>query len=73
MEIDFLVTRSEVRRRRNICPVEVKSARSSSHESLNRFCTKYRDYLGTPIVLHPKDLQVKDGVTYLPLYMTPCL
>ena len=73
MEIDFLITRSEVGRRRNICPVEVKSARSSSHESLNRFCAKYRDYLGTPFVLHPKDLQVKDGVTYLPLYMAPCL
>ena len=24
-------------------------------------------------VLHTKDLSAKDGVTYLPLYMAPCL
>ncbi len=34
---------------------------------------KYGLYLSTPYVLHSKDVEMKDGVVYLPLYMTPLL
>jgi len=34
---------------------------------------KYKAQTDVPIVLHTKDVSVKDGVTYLPLYMTPIL
>lgn len=30
----------------------------------------YRDELAEPYVIHTGDLQVKDGIVYLPLYMT---
>ena len=33
----------------------------------------YGRQLSTPYVLHDKGLKVEDGITYLPLYMTPLL
>ena len=73
MEIDFLLAKSRTERNRNISPIEVKSGKRYSIVSLNKFRTKYRRFLDTPFVLHPKDLKVADGVTYLPLYMTSLL
>ena len=34
---------------------------------------KYSEQLHIPYVLHPGDLMEKDGITYLPLYMTSFL
>ena len=34
---------------------------------------KYKRILDVPYVLHPKDVKVDSGVTYLPLYMAPLL
>ena len=34
---------------------------------------KYKRFLDVPYVLHPKDVKVDSGVTYLPLYMAPIL
>ena len=68
MEIDFLI-----RRDKKICPVEVKSSTFKRHTSLDKFTRKYRQFLHVPYVLHPKDVAVQDGITYLPLYMAPCL
>ena len=73
MEIDFLLARSRTERRRNISPIEVKSGTRYSTASLDKFRMKYRRFLDVPYVLHPKDLKVEDGVTYLPLYMAPLL
>ena len=73
MEIDFLITNTKIGRRKNISPIEVKSGKSYTITSLSKFCTKFSSYLNTPYVLHTKDLEIKDGITYLPLYMTPLL
>lgn len=73
MEIDFLIANTVVGRRKNITPIEVKSGRSYTLKSLTKFRAKYEAYLSAPYVLHAKDLEIKDGVTYLPLYMTPLL
>ena len=73
MEIDFLIAKSSLTRRKNISPVEVKSSKRYDHASLDKFMKKYRQYLHVPYVLHPKDLIVTSGVTYLPLYMAPLL
>lgn len=73
MEIDFLIAKSRTERRRNVSPIEVKSGKRYSTVSLSKFLVKYRRFLDASYVLHPKDLKVEDGVTYLPLYMAPLL
>ena len=73
MEIDFLTARSRTQRKRNISPIEVKSGRKYSTVSLDKFRAKFASVLDTPFVLHTKDVQLKDGVVYLPLYMAPLL
>lgn len=70
MEIDFLIRKRQVTSRHNICPIEVKSGSRYTLKSITKCMTKYADYVASPIVLHDKDLMVKDGITYLPLYMT---
>lgn len=73
MEIDFLIRKSEITSRHNICPIEVKSTNRYRLTSLDKFKKKFNEYLGTPIVLHTKDLEIKDGITYLPIYMAGLL
>lgn len=73
MEVDFLITNAKLARRKNVSPIEVKSGKKYTLTSLEKFCTKFKAYLNTPYVLHTKDLEVKEGVVYLPLYMTPLL
>lgn len=68
MEIDFLI-----RRKRKICPVEVKSSSYQSHRSLDKFQKKFAGKLGDAYVIYTKDLRVDGDVTYLPVYMTMCL
>ena len=69
MEIDFLIRKATVTSRHNIIPVEVKSTNRYTHISLDKFRKKYSEYVATPIVLHSSDVTIKDGITYLPLYM----
>ena len=73
MEVDFLVSKPSLTRMHNIIPIEVKSNREYSAVSLGKFRKKYHDVLHTPIVLHPKDLKLEDGILHLPLYMTPLI
>ena len=73
MEIDFLISKPAITSRKNIWPIEVKSTPRYSLSSLNKCLDKFGQYVTNPIVLHTKDLEIKDGVTYLPLYMTPLL
>jgi len=65
MEIDFMI-----RRGNSLCPVEVKSGKNwSKHSSLDKFRKKFGDRLGESFILYTKDLQVKDGIVHLPIYM----
>lgn len=73
MEIDFLISKSKITSRHNISPIEVKSSTNYTTTSLNKFMVKYKEQLHIPYVLHKGDLEIKDGITYLPLYMTPFL
>ena len=73
MGIDFLIDKPDLARRHNVVPIEVKSARSYSTVSLDKFRSKYAQLRSTPYVLHTKNLEVKNDVVYLPLYMTPLL
>ena len=67
----ILFTKSKISSAHNVYPIEVKSNKEYSTTSLDRFRTKFKHYVATPIVLHPKDLATKNGIRYLPLYMAP--
>ena len=73
MEIDFLIQKGTVSSRHNISPIEVKSSTNYTLSSIKKCIEKYKNYLSTPYVLHSKDIEVKDGLVFLPLYMTPFL
>ena len=73
MEIDFLIAKSKISSRHNISPIEVKSGKNYTLTSLKKFRNKYAEQTDTPYVLHTEDLKEADGITYLPLYMTPLL
>lgn len=73
MEIDFLIAKPTITSCHNISPIEVKSGSHYTITSLKKCIKKYDKQLATPYVLHDKDLKVEDGITYLPLYMTPLL
>jgi len=64
-EIDFVIARNG-----KIIPIDVKSANSTRHASLDRFRTKYRNRIEKSYVIHTKDLRIDDeGVIYVPAYM----
>ncbi len=73
MEIDFLIAKQRTTSRHNISPIEVKSGSVYTTSSLKKCIAKYGNQLSTPYVLHDKDVSEKDGIVYLPLYMTPLL
>jgi predicted AAA+ superfamily ATPase len=73
MEIDFLIQKETVTSRHNISPIEVKSGTNYTLNSLTKCINKFGQFLSTPYVLHSKDLEIENGITYLPLYMTPLL
>ena len=73
MQIDFLIQKEVGTSRHNISPIEVKSSTNYTLTSIKKCIKKYGPYLSTPYVLHTNDVEQKDGLTYLPLYMTPLL
>jgi len=73
MQIDFLIQKQHITSRHNISPIEVKSSTNYTLTSLNKCIAKFKNSLSTPYVLHSKDVEKKDGIVYLPLYMTGLL
>ena len=67
-EVDFLIADGK-----RVTPIEVKSSRSSEHVSRDHIMRKYPKMMNGPYVIHSKDLEVRDGVTYIPIYMTMLL
>lgn len=73
MEIDFLIAKNKITNRHNIIPIEVKSGSRYTLTSIKKFYKKYNEQSDTPIVLHMKDYEEKDGMLYIPVYMTGLL
>lgn len=73
MEIDFLLAKQKITSRHNVSPVEVKSGTQYTLTSLNKFIKKFDKRLSTPYVIHTKDVEHKNGITFLPIYMTGLL
>ena len=73
MEIDFLISKRKVTSRHNISPIEVKSGKRYTLSSINKFKTQFAEQLDVAYVIHTNDYKEKDGIIYLPVYMTPLL
>lgn len=73
MEIDFLLQKDRVTSRHNIRPLEVKSSKNYTLSSLTKCVTRFGEYTTVPTVLHAADFKEENGITYLPIYMTPLL
>lgn len=73
MGIDFLLQKDNVTIRHNIRPIEVKSGKNYRLSSLKKCIKKFAENTVSPTVLHAADYREEDGITYLPLYMTPLL
>lgn len=67
-EVDFILSRKGT-----VVPVEVKSAYSKRHSSLDRFMQAHKDLVDRAIVIHTGNLEMVDNITYLPIYMTQFL
>ena len=68
MEVDFLIHRGI-----KVCPIEVKSAASRRHASLDTLIERCHGKLGEKYVVCAEDFREEDGITYLPFYMVHCL
>ncbi|MCD7728400.1 MAG: DUF4143 domain-containing protein [Clostridia bacterium] len=64
LEIDFLLLKKG-----KICPVEVKSSSYTTHSSLDKYMKKFKGRHGQAYIIYSKDLQVKDNIVHLPIYM----
>ncbi len=73
MEIDFLIAKDTITTRHNIIPIEVKSGKNYTLNSLRKCMNKFSDHLFMPCVLHEQDLKYEAGILYLPIYATPLL
>ena len=73
MEIDFLIRKSTVTSRHNICPIEVKSSKGHKLTSLNKCIKKFSNQISTPYVLHDGDVKIENGIVFFFFFMAPCL
>lgn len=67
-EINFLTSVKD-----KICPLEVKSGNYRTHKSLDAFCNKFSNRIGSKYVVHTKDYKWENGIYYIPMYMVPFL
>lgn len=67
-EIDFLIVRNK-----KLCPLEVKSSGYQTHKSFDYLVKKYQLKMEERYILYIRDLQMKEGIGFLPLYMAMCL
>src|SRR5574344_1398372 len=72
VEIDFILS-NQSKLKYKIFPIEVKSNDKYTIRSLIRFNEIFHQRIGECYVIHPKNLNIKGGVVYLPAYMIFCL
>ena len=65
-EIDFITVK-----KKKICPIEVKSSNYKSHKSFDYLLKKYQLKMEDRYIIYTKELKYEDGITYIPVYMTP--
>ena len=67
-EIDFLIVKGK-----RIVPIEVKSSDYKNHKSFDYFKEKYRLKTNERYIIYTKDVDCKDDIMFMPIYMTMCL
>lgn len=67
-EIDFLISQGT-----KVSVIEVKSSGMGKHESLSKFKEKYANSIKNCYLISQKDMEKKEGITCLPVYMAPVL
>ena len=73
MELDFLIEKKTITSKHNITPIEVKSGKNYTLNSLRKAKNKYGEYLEKPVVVHSEDLKETDEALFIPIYMAPFL
>ena len=64
-EIDFLLSRGF-----KLCPIEVKSSGYKAHVSMDEFCKKFSQQIGSKYLAYTKDLRKDEDLWLIPVYMT---
>lgn len=67
-EIDFLIVKGK-----RIVPLEVKSSDYKNHKSFDYFKEKYQLKMNERYIIYTKDMEWKDDILFMPIYMTMCL
>lgn len=69
MEIDFLLSNNR-KLKYKLYPIEVKSGKRYTINSLFKFKEKYKERIGECYIIHPENLSMKDDIICIPVYMT---
>ncbi len=72
MEVDFLLSNGD-KAKPKLFPIEVKSGKKYSVDSLNKFLSKYHTRIGQAYIIHTKNLCQKGEILCIPSYMAMCL
>ena len=64
-EIDFLLSRGF-----KLCPIEVKSSGYKAHVSMDEFCKKFSQQIGSKYLAYTKDLRKDEDLWLIPVYLT---
>jgi len=72
IEVDFIISNGS-KIKPKIFPIEVKSGKRYTTDSLERFMTKFSNRIGNGYIIHTKNLFVKNNIICIPSYMTFCL
>ena len=67
-EIDFLISQGA-----KVSAIEVKSSGTGKHESMTEFRKKYSKNVKDCYILSQKDIDKKEGINYMPIYLTSFL
>ncbi len=72
-EVQIFLISNNSKLKYKMFPIEVKSGKKYSIESLKRFKEKYKARIGVCYVIHPRNLSFKEDIICIPPYMTICL
>ena len=68
IEIDFILSNNS-KTKQKLYPIEVKSRKRYTTDSLNIFLKKYHQRIGTAYIIHTKNLAVNGEIVCIPSYM----